>query len=549
MSLGPRPNVGSFTKWRNDLASTLAQTGEGEMRKSKLFVLAALCSAAGWPASVCAQDNADRPKGHAHTYSMSANGNFGELSFPNSGKPAAQAPFLRGVKLLHNFQYEEAITAFQQAQKADPDFALAYWGEAMSHNYTLWSEQHTDEARAILARFGPTPEVRAAKAKTPREKMWLAAVEALYGPGPKYERDEAYADRMDALFAAYPDDLEARTFDALATMGRSHGTRDVANYMKAAAMLEEVFPTHQHHPGVVHYLIHAYDDPTHAPLGIRAARLYDKIAPDSAHAQHMTSHIFLAMGMWPETEQANIHAAAVQDKAMAMHNMPPGHCGHGHIWLVYARLQQGKDVAAQTDACAAEVAANLKELKDLPTVGYPEGDAGSWADMAVRTGIETGKWPKWLELPAGKFMFAHFTANYGRLLGSRHDAVAAQAALAAMKSDRQSLLANWKKEFPDDDTYLPWLDRAVAQGEAVVVLAQDKRNEGLELLRKAAEAEAALPPPFGPPALQKPSYEMLGDELLALGQKQEAAVAYRAALTAAPNRRLSVLGLKAATAP
>jgi len=146
-------------------------------------------------------------------------------------------------------------------------------------------------------------------------------------------------------------------------------------------------------------------------------------------------------------------------------------------------------------------------------------------------------------------MFAHFTENYGRLLGSRHDAVAAQAALAAMKSDRQSLLANWKKEFPDDDTYLPWLDRAVAQGEAVVVLAQDKRNEGLELLRKAAEAEAALPPPFGPPALQKPSYEMLGDELLALGQKQEAAVAYRAALTAAPNRRLSVLGLKAATAP
>ena len=169
--------------------------------------------------------------------------------------------------------------------------------------------------------------------------------------------------------------------------------------------------------------------------------------------------------------------------------------------------------------------------------------------MAVRTGIETGKWPKWVQLPDGKFMFARFIEDYGRVLESRRDAAAAQAAVAAMKSDRQTLTASWKAEFPDDDTYLPWVDRAVAQGEAIVVLAQGRSEEGIQLLRKAAEAEAALPPPFGPPALQKPSYEMLGDELLALGRKQEAADAYRAALAAAPNRRLSVLGLKAATAP
>jgi len=491
----------------------------------------------------------DRPDAHQHGHGMPAGNNLGELSFPNSGKTAAQAPFLRGVKLLHNFQYEDAIEAFQQAQKADPDFALAYWGEAMAHNYTLWAEQHTDQARAILARLGPTPEARAAKAKTVREKMWLGAVEALYGFGTKFQRDEAYADCMDALFAAYPDDLEARSFDALATMGRSHGSRDVANYMKAAAMLEEVFPTHLHHPGVVHYLIHANDDPTHAPLGLRAARIYDKIAPDSAHAQHMTSHIFLAMGMWPETEQANVHAAAVQDAAMAAHHMPPGACGHGHIWLVYARLQEGKDVSRDIDACLAQAQAVTRELKDLPAVGSPEGGFGSWADMAVRTGIETGKWPKWIELPSGKFAWARFTEDYGRVLASRHDAAAAQSALDALKGDREVVAANWKKEFPDDDTSLPWVDRAMAQGEAVVVLTQGRSNDGILLLRQAAEAEAALPLPFGPPALLKPSYELLGDELLALGRKREAADAYRAALSAAPNRRLSVLGLKAATAP
>ena len=520
------------------------------MLKLKMVKVAALCGAAAWSVSAPAQMTSDEPHGHGHGHAMLSGSNFGELSFANSGNQQAQAPFLRGVKLLHNFQYEDAITAFQEAQKADSDFALAYWGEAMAHNYTLWAEQHTDQARAILARLGPTPEARAAKAKTAREKMWLSAVEALYGPGTKFERDAAYADRMDALFAAYPNDLEARVFDALATMGRSHGTRDTANYMKAAAMLEEVFPTHQHHPGVVHYLIHAYDDPAHAPLGIRAARLYDKIAPDSAHAQHMTSHIFLAMGMWPETEAANVRSNAVFDKMMANHHMANVGCGHPDIWLVYARLQQGKDVAPKVDACRADAEKLIAEAKDLSVVGYPEGSTSSWADMAVRTGIETGKWPKeWLQLPTGRLTFARFTEDYGRLLASRRDGPQAQSALASMKADQQIIAANFSKEFPDDATVMPWVERAMAQAQAVTALALGRTDDGLALLRKAAEAEAALPPPFGPPALQKPSYELLGDELLALGRKAEAADAYRHALAAAPGRRLSLAGLKAATAP
>jgi len=499
-------------------------------------------------ALVSAPSSAQSPHQHgSHAASPSDPSQLGEIDFPNSGKPDAQADFLRGVKLLHNFQYEDAIVAFQAAQKADPDFALAYWGEAMSHNYTLWAEQHYDEARAALAKLGPTPEARAAKAKTAEEKMWLGAVDALYGSGTKYERDEAYANRMDALFVAYPNDLEARTFDALATMGRSHGTRDVANYMKAAAMLEEVFPTHTHHPGVVHYMIHAYDDPTHAPLGLRAARLYNKIAPSSEHAQHMTSHIFLAKGMWPETEQANIDAIAVANRELSARGESPYVCGHEPTWLVYALLQQGKDAGRQVDACRAEAESKLKQAGDLPVVGHPGGSTSTWADMAVRVGVETGKWPTWLDIPAGKMTYAHFTENYGRLLASRRDAAVAQSALAAMKADRDVLAANFKKEFPDDDTYMPWVDRAVAQSEAVVALAQGRTDEGLQLLRKAAEAEAALPPPFGPPALQKPSYEMLGDELLALGRKSEAAEAYRQALAGAPGRRLSIAGLAKAT--
>lgn len=479
--------------------------------------------------------------------SMRAGDKLGEIVFPNSGNAAAQAPFLRGVKLLHNFEYEHAVESFQEAEKADPSFVLAYWGEAMAHNYSLWSEQHTDVARAILQKLGPTPEARAAKAKTKREKMYLAAVEALYGPGTKFDRDGLYADEMDALAAAYPNDVEAQTFDALATLGRSHGTRNEANYLKSAAILEKLFPTHQHHPGVVHYMIHSYDDPAHAKLGLKAAMIYDKIAPESPHALHMTSHIFLALGMWPQAEQANVNAGAAANAMAAMHHEPAGACGHGYIWLVYAKLQQGKDVRREVAACRAEAEGRLKAAPSLPVVGNGEGSSGSWADMAVRTGIETGKWPQWMDLPPGKLMLVRFTEDYGRLLSSRHDMSAAASAAQAMKADREILRANFAKEFPDDNQTMPWIDRAVDQADAVVALANGRTDEGLSLLRKAAEAEAALPPPFGPPLLQKPSYEMLGDELLALGKKGEAAEAYKRALAAAPNRRLSVLGLKAAT--
>jgi tetratricopeptide (TPR) repeat protein len=507
------------------------------MRKVSL-----LLSALALPLSTAATAQLfDKPE-----MAMPVGDKLGEISFANSGNAAAQAPFLRGVKLLHNFEYPEAIESFQAAQKADPSFALAYWGEAMAHNYTLWADQQTDQARAALAKLGPTRETRAAKAKTARERRWLDAVETLYGSGTKFERDVAYADKMDQLAKTYPNDVEAQVFDALATLGRSHGTRNQANYLKAGAILEKLFPTHQHHPGVVHYMIHSYDDPAHAKLGLKAAMLYDKIAPESPHALHMTSHIFLAMGMWPETEAANLHAGTAMNKMMAENHMPPVACGHGYGWMVYARLQQGKDVSRQLDDCLAQAQHMVKEAKELPVVSTPEGAFGSWADMAVRTGVETGKWPNWAELPAGHLTFARFFEDYGRVLQNRHDAAKAEAALADLKSDRDIIAANYPKEEPDDDQALPWVDRAVAQGKAVVRLAKGDTEGGLKLLRKAAEAEAALPPPFGPPALQKPSYEMLGDELLALGRKVEAADAYRRALAAAPGRRLSLAGLKAA---
>src|SRR5439155_17072202 len=164
-----------------------------------------------------------------------------------------------------------------------------YWGEAMTYNHPLWHEQDQDAALKVLARLTPSETL------TPLEKGFLSAVEVLYGKGEKLERDRLYCKAMRGLYEEFPKDTETATFYALSILG-STPERNVANYMKAAAILEEVYAAHPDHPGAVHYLIHCYDDPIHAPLGLRVARQYAKLAPASAHALHMPSHIFLALG-------------------------------------------------------------------------------------------------------------------------------------------------------------------------------------------------------------------------------------------------------------
>ena len=484
---------------------------------------------------------------HEHAASSQAADRVGTVNLKNEGNRAAQAPFQRGLALLHNFEYAAAAESFRAAQAADPGFVLAYWGEAMTHNHPLWAEQDEQAARAALSKLGPTPEARRAKVRSAREGQWLAAVEALYGSGTKIERDFAYADRMKAVFEADPSDIDARAFRALSIMGLAHSGRDIPLYMQAASLLEDAFPQHPDHPGVVHYLIHTYDDPAHAPLGERAAQRYAKIAPDAGHAQHMVSHIYLALGRWPEVEAANVNAMRVVNEERAKRGMPSGACGHYVEWQVYSVLQQGKDAKPLIEACRTRAQAELAASTDRSAVGTLRSQVTSWSDMAVRQMVETGQMPAALDLPADRYAVPRFNLAYVRLLDARRDAPRAAAALADMRRDREAIAAVLAKEMPDDDQYLPWLDRAIAQGEAIVALAQGKRDEGIRLLRNAAAAEAELPVPFGPPVLAKPSAELLGEEMLAAGRKADAVDAFERALAAAPNRRLSVQGLAAAS--
>lgn len=255
---------------------------------------------------------------------------LGTIIFPTSGQPAAQAAFIRGVLYLHSFEYGSAATAFREAQRLEPGFAMAYWGEAMTLNHPVWNEQDSVAARAALARLAPSSEARRGMAPTARERGYLEAVEQLYASGgPKARRDSLYSAAMMALSAAFPADAEARAFYALSLLGLSQGNRIVPTYMRAGAIALALMQQYPDHPGAAHYAIHAFDDPDHAPLGLPAARAYSRIAPAAPHAQHMTAHIFLALGMWDEVVSQNIIASGTDRSKWT-----PGHytqIGRAHV--------------------------------------------------------------------------------------------------------------------------------------------------------------------------------------------------------------------------
>jgi hypothetical protein len=211
---------------------------------------------------------------------------------------------------------------------------MAYWGEAMTHTHPLWNQQNQKAAVEILERLGPDPAARRARAGTERERMYLDAIEALYGDGPKAKRDTLFSRAVERITAAYPDDQEAWAFHALWLMGLSQGVRNIPSYMRAGAIAQEIYRKNPEHPGALHYTIHAFDDPVHAPLGLRAAREYSVIAAGADHARHMTTHIFLALGMWDETVAQNVVAAGPDSTRWRP--------GHYTAWMDYGLLQQGK---------------------------------------------------------------------------------------------------------------------------------------------------------------------------------------------------------------
>lgn len=473
--------------------------------------------------------------------SPSVQGALGVVHFENSGARRAQPAFIRGLLLLHSFEYPAARREFQKAQELDPAFAMAVWGEALTYNHTLWNEQDTAAARAALAKLGATTEERVARGKTAREREYLRSVENLYGPGEKMDRDAAYSAALADLSRRYPSDLDARSLYALSLLGLSP-KRDVRTYMRAAAEVEAVYDVDRNHPGALHYLIHAYDDPVHAPLGLRAARLYAKVAPAASHAQHMTSHIFFALGLWDDAitaNEASVRVAAEQGE----------HAYHSLLWLEYAYLQEDKRAPAK-----AIVQSLARDVASGPTMENRLRAAFSRATWLVETRGTPDPDAMQVIDSSGIASIGYFSVHdYARGLAAieHHDQAATRAALAQLHARIASaqvvpVAVNWFSSLSEGDLAQARALATALQGAAQ--FAEGQHAEGIAKVREAISATALMEFEYGPPWSAKPFDELLGELLLADGQRVEAASAFQRVLVTYPKRRLALEGLAATRA-
>ncbi len=492
----------------------------------------------------------------AATPALAQTSGLGTVSFPNSGNEAAQKDFLDGVRLLHSFEWEDAAEAFQRAQEADPDFALAYWGEALSHTggHHYPPGQDMSEARDALLKLGRTRAERVAKAPTDREKQYLESVHILYGPGDLQERSDAYEAALAKLSADYPDDLEAAAFHSLALMRtRVRGPESRRVDMRAGAIAQAVFRANPDHPGAAHYVIHAYDDPVHAPVALYAAEKYADIAPAAVHALHMPSHIFLQHGMWDHVRGLNDRSyQASIERATRKGLSEMRYSYHALYWLLYAYLQEGRYDEGQ------------QVLDELNTIVERDETLQSvketWMRMDALNTIEARKWrPEPVAdlvtgLTSDSPSVGHRTA--GAMIYARGASAAATGDTTLAQEAAEGLMALHEM--------LAGLENPRGAEQALVMahemaglVAQAKGDSSgaIAAFRKAVEVAESMEPPSGPPGESpidspiQPAHELLGEALLDAGEAEEALAVFETSLMRTAKRPHSLYGAaRAATA-
>jgi hypothetical protein len=477
--------------------------------------------------SLCAASVARAQHGEDHQHGAGEEAPWGVVEFATSASPAAHGEFLAGVLYLHNFHYPQAVEAFRRAQALDPGDVMSYWGEALSYTHPVWNEQDAAAARAALRRLGPTREARLARARTERERQWLESAEAMYAEeGTKAARDTAYSAVLGRLHAADPADPEAGAFYALSLLGLNQGDREAVAYARAAALADSLFTQHPRHPGAAHYLIHAVDDPHVAAHGLSAARAYSGIAPDAVHAQHMTSHIFLAMGMWDDVIAANLRAR-------------PSRNGHSAAWLAYGLEQVGRyrEAAAWIDSMvtasrqgpAPRLRGTRAELMGAAAIFAAEPGRSAWP--TARVDVERADLG--FSASAGDFGLGYAAAQRG-------DRALADSMLRSITARNAQPTGSTPLQMPSDRGYAQVMEKTL---RAALVASAGDREGALALLKDAAALEAALPLAFGPPATIKPPHEAAGELLLVLDRPVEARAEFEAALLRTPRRATALLGL------
>ena len=476
--------------------------------------------------------------------------NLGSLSFPTSASPDAQRHFLRGVAILHSFGWKQAIAEFQRAQKAQPDFALAYWGETLCYNHPLNAEQDNRNPRAVLARLGPDRAARLAKAPTAREKGFLGAVEDLWGEGDWRARRVAYMRAMERLHAQFPEDDEVTTFYALSLLSAARAENDSTfrPEVKAGALALPIFRRNPNHPGAAHYVIHAFDDPVHAPLALEAAHAYAKIAPAVSHAVHMPTHIFIQHGMWHEVAHQNVRAFTIA-KDLWQPGDTPGDMSHAGDWGQYGFLQLGDYAGARE---------RIRAFEEMAATTQHARARSALALVQARYIVETEEWKvqSIADNASNSTVFANGLSAVATGDAATADAMLGRLAAAAKLPAPAGGGAHADHGAPAPATPTP---AAVSEGDksarilhhelaARIAESKGRRDDAIALLREAVTIEESMRPPNGAADPIKPSHEMLGEVLLRAGKPVEAAAAFDACLLRMPKRPRSLHGASEAYA-
>jgi tetratricopeptide (TPR) repeat protein len=503
----------------------------------RTLLITALSTATLLAIFLCHSPFANAQEAHRHQHDHSEK--LGQVNFQISCTPQAQQQFNRAVAWLHSFEYEEAEKGFTEVASTDPRCGMAYWGIAMSYYHSIWAPPSVAELEKGLR---AVEQAKAIGARTARERDYIAAIATFYRDSARLDhrtRTFAYSAALERLYRRYPADREAGVFYALTLIakGMLAGDKNYTNEKKAAQILNRVLAREPRHPGVTHYLIHSYDYPALAPLALPAARSYAKIAPASAHAQHMPSHIFTRLGLWQEAIRSNLDAKA-SAQAFAARNHLSGTWDEGvHTmdYLAYAYLQGAQDKHA---------GAVLAELYKIPKA-EPETFKVAYAFAAIpaRLALERRQWNEAAQLtmtqgplgafPWQRFRWAEAHLHFARAIGAARtgDTAAARQAVEQLAAIRQALAEvnegyDWAKQVE--------IERQVAA--AWLAYAEGQHDEALKLMRAVADLDDATDKHPVTPGAILPAREQLGELLLELKQPGLALPAFESALRNAPNR-------------
>ncbi len=479
---------------------------------------------------------------------------LGEISIEVTGKEVAQEAFKAGLLLMHSFEFKDAAVKFKEAQELDSDFAMAYWGEAMSHNHPLWREQDKDKALEILSRLGDTPEEQRTKFNTEFEKDLCDALHILYGEGTKKERDIAYSEFMAQLHEKYPKNQEVAAFYSLSLLGSVKGGRDYEMYAKGAKIAQSIIAENPNHPGALHYLIHSYDDPENAPKALEAATRYSKVAPDAAHALHMPSHIYVALGMWDEVIESNIaswNASLNRKEKKELDNDALNY--HAFKWQMYGHLQK------------AEFAKAKELVEDMQSYCYELPSTKAIAHLVMMKGAyfnETNEWddPLFQDTVDYSEMAIQIRAAHSysqaRYAYEKKDASTLQSIITSLTEEiglatNEALTATASMcsggNYGRGKATQVHVNRAEVmrlEMQALLALLKGNNDEAENAMKAAVVLEENTSYAYGPPEIVKPSPELYADWLMEQGRYKEAEKYYKKVLNRAPKRLLVTQGLE-----